>query len=309
MFKDNSEVFEALREYKRERADAPTPRILDVLDLEQLEVNLYRGKVIPSTLKRTFGGQVAAQCLVAATRTVGAEYGVHSLHGYFLRPGNSDQPMVYEVDRLKDGRAFCSRSVKAIQDGKAVFVMQASFHVRDDYGPEHSDIMRTVPDPETIVVNPDDMPPFRRALMSEWGEWDIRVVPPDQYEHNKYTPSQQVVWFRSKAALPDEDTLHVCTLAYMSDMTLLSSAIVPHDHQDVQEASLDHAMWFLRPFRADEWLLYDQVSPSAHAGRGLTHGRIFNQAGDLVAVATQEGLTRFARGTAPLVPFKQNIDS
>ena len=145
--------------------------------------------------------------------------------------------------------------------------------------------------------------------MREWADWDIRVVPDDQFEHNKYTPSQQLVWFRCKDRLPDNETFHVCTLAYMSDMTLLSSALVPHPGVEVQEASLDHAMWFMRPFRADEWLLYDQISPSAHAGRALTHGRIFNQKGELVAVVTQEGLTRsLAPGVEP-VPVATNFDA
>ena len=182
-------------------------------------------------------------------------------------------------------------------------MMQASFHRRGDTGIEHSDTMRDVPDPEGVVVDVSTMPRARRLLFAEWSDWDIRVVPADQYSHNPYTPSQQVVWFRSKERLPDDETFHVSTLAYMSDMTLLSSAKVPHPGVKLQEASLDHAMWFLRPFRADEWLLYDQVSPSAHAGRALTHGRIFNRAGDLVAVVTQEGLTRHLPPGVEPVPF------
>lgn len=286
----------------------PQPRILDVLDLERIDRDIYRGQVIPTRLGRTFGGQVAAQTLVAATRTVGPEYSVHSIHGYFVAPGNPDKPTTFLVDRIRDGRSFVSRHVKAVQDGEAIFVMQASFHVRNDDGPEHSDIMRTVPDPEDIPAEVDESRTVRKALMREWKEWDIRIVPPEQYEHNKYTPSQQVVWFRSKAKLPDDETLHICTLAYMSDMTLLSSALVPHGHEKVQEASLDHAMWFLRPFRADEWLLYDQVSPSAHAGRALTHGRIFNQKGDLVAMVTQEGLTRHLLPGKTGVPLREESE-
>lgn len=281
------------------------PRIIDVLDLERVDRDIYRGQVIPSKLARTFGGQVAAQALVAATNTVDETKGVHSLHAYFLAPGNPDIPTTYLVDRVRDGRSFASRSVKAVQDGRAIFIMQASFHVRDDEGPEHSDVMRAVPDPDSIVVDPERMTDTRRKLMEEWSDWDIRFIDPDQFEHNKYTASQQVVWFRSKQALPDDETFHICTLAYMSDMTLLSSALVPHQSEDVQEASLDHAMWFLRPFRADEWLLYDQISPSAHAGRALTHGRLFNQRGDLVAVVTQEGLTRTLREGKNAVPFKK----
>ena len=148
------------------------------------------------------------------------------------------------------------------------------------------------------------MPVSSRALLEEWGDWEIHVVPPEKYEHNKYTPSQQVVWFRSKRPLPDDERFHVCTLAYMSDMTLLHSSLVPHPGHKVQMASLDHAMWFLRPFRADDWLMYDQVSPSAHAGRALTHGRIFDRAGNLVAMVTQEGLTRTLRPGSQSIPVK-----
>lgn len=281
------------------------PKILDVLDLERIDRDIFRGSPLPSKLARTYGGQVAAQALVAATRTVSEDFAVHSLHGYFVGPGNPDAATVFLVDRVRDGRSFVSRSVKVVQDGKAIFSMQASFHIRDDHGPQHSDEMRAVPDPESIAVDTESLTRVQRLFRDEWADWDVRIVPPEDYEHNKYTASQQVVWFRTKSKLPDIDTLHVCTLAYMSDMTLLSSALVPHRPAEFQEASLDHAMWFLRPFRADEWLLYDQVSPSAHGGRALTHGRIFNQQGDLVAVVTQEGLTRTLRDGAQSVPLKE----
>lgn len=279
------------------------PDIREVLDLERIDRDIFRGPVIESVLQRTFGGQVAGQALAAATRTVDAEFAVHSLHAYFVGPGRPHIPTTYLVDRIRDGRSFVHRDVRAVQDGRTIFMMQASFHRRGDTGIEHSDTMRDVPDPEDVVVDVSTMPRARRLLFAEWSDWDIRVVPADQYSHNPYTPSQQVVWFRSKERLPDDETFHVSTLAYMSDMTLLSSAKVPHPGVKLQEASLDHAMWFLRPFRADEWLLYDQVSPSAHAGRALTHGRIFNRAGDLVAVVTQEGLTRHLPPGVEPVPF------
>lgn len=276
--------------------------IQQVLDLELIDRNIYRGPVIPSKLQRTFGGQVAAQALVAATRTVEPEYRVHSLHGYFVAPGNPDKPTTYLVDRIRDGRSFCSRQVKAVQDGKPTFVMQASFHQRGQTGPVHSDAMREVPMPEEIPADSSQLAPsFRMLIDDEWSDWDIRVVPESAYQHNRYTESQQVVWFRSKNPLPDSETFHICTLAYMSDMTLLQSALVPHPDAKVMVASLDHAMWFLRPFRADEWLLYDQVSPSASDGRGLTHGRIFDRSGNLVAIVTQEALTR------TLEPGQQSI--
>ncbi|PRQ11983.1 acyl-CoA thioesterase II [Corynebacterium sp. 13CS0277] len=280
-----------------------TGKIFSVLDVEQIDRDIFRGPVVSSLLQRTFGGQVAAQTLVAATRTVDPAYKVHSLHGYFVAPGKSDMPTTFLVDRIRDGRSFASRQVKAVQDGRAIFIMQASFHRDGDTGIEHSDIMRTVPDPEDIVMDVSTLRANTQILLEEWSDWDIRVVPSDQFVHNPYSPSQQVVWFRSKAHLPDDDTFHVCTLAYMSDMTLLHSALVPHEGVEVQEASLDHAMWFLRPFRADEWLLYDQVSPSAANGRALTHGRIFDRQGNLVAVVTQEGLSRTLAPGVPSLPF------
>ena len=278
-------------------------RINRVLDLEQVDRDIFRGTVIESALLRTFGGQVAAQALVAATRTVEPGFSVHSLHGYFIAAGRSDRPTVFLVDRIRDGRSFCSRQVKAIQDGKNLFTMSASFHRSGDHGIEHSDQMREVPDPEDIVMDTSGMRESFRALLEEWSDFDIRVVDPSQYRQNPYTASQQVVWLRSRTPLPDDETAHVCTLAYMSDMTLLQSALVPHAGVEVQEASLDHAMWFLRPFRADDWLLYDQVSPSASGGRALTHGRIFDRSGNLVAVVTQEGLARTLRPGTQSIPM------
>lgn len=271
-----------------------------ILGLERIDNDIYRGSAVESPLTRTFGGQVAAQALVAATETIDdADKAVHSLHGYFVAPGKTSEPTVYLVDRIRDGRSFAARQVRAIQNGETIFSMQASFHRRGDVGPEHSDVMRDVPDPDDLPTDGSTLPVSSRALLDEWGDWDIRVVPPTEYEHSTYTSGQQVVWFRSKRKLPDDDTFHVCTLAYMSDMTLLHSSLVPHPGHKVQMASLDHAMWFLRPFRADEWLLYDQVSPSASAGRALTRGRIFDRAGNLVAMVTQEGLTRTHRDETP----------
>lgn len=281
--------------------------INEVLNLELIDRNIYRGPIVPSKLTRTFGGQVAAQALVAATRTVEPEYKVHSLHGYFVGPGNPDKHTTYLVDRVRDGRSFCSRQVKAVQDGQATFIMQASFHRRGQVGPEHSDLMRRVPMPEEIQPDSSRVRPAYRMLVDdEWSDWDIRVVPKEDYDENPYTASQQVVWFRSKTALPDDETMHICTLAYMSDMTLLQAALVPHPEAKVMVASLDHSMWFLRPFRADEWLLYDQISPSASDGRGLTHGRIFDRDGRLVAVVTQEGLTRTLEPGQQPIPKRED---
>ena len=222
-----------------------------------------------------------------------------------MRPGDATTPVIFQIDPIKEGGSFTSRHVTAIQDGTPIFSMQCSFHRRADTGIEHSDDMRAVPNPDDIP--PTDtaaLPPSSRALLAEWTDWDIRRVPADRYDHNPYTHSQQLVWFKTKNRLPDDETTHLCTLTYMSDMTLLHTALVPHPNHPVQLASLDHAIWFLRPFRADEWLLYDQISPSAHAGRALTHGRVFNQAGDLVASVTQEGLTRDLRTGQQAVPLK-----
>lgn len=276
-----------------------------ILGLEEIDRDIYRGPVVESTLARTFGGQVAAQALVAATRTVDSAYPVHSLHGYFVAPGDSDRPTIFLVDRIRDGRSFCSRQVKAIQNGETIFSMQASFHRQGEQGVEHADAMRVVPGPEDIVNDLDSLPVSSQKLLKEWADWDIRLVPPSAYAKNLHTASEQVVWFRSKSELPADPTFHVCTLAYMSDMTLLHGALTPHPGAEVQMASLDHAMWFLRPFRADEWLLYDQRSPSAANGRALTHGRIFNRQGDLVAIVNQEGLIRKLREGASTIPMKE----
>ena len=266
--------------------------IESILSLETIDDDIYRGAAVSTPRRRTFGGQVAAQALVAAVNTVEPDKHVHSLHGYFLRGGKPHQPTIFLVDRIRDGRSFTTRSVRAVQDGETIFSMQASFHVRDDHGPEHSDAMRQVPQPEELKpVTAEDFY-GDPVLLEEWAGWDLRIVDPKDYDHNTYTASQQVVWFKSKKQLPDDETFHVCSLAYMSDMTLLYSSLVPHPGHRVQMASLDHAMWFLRPFRTDDWLLYDQISPSAGGARGLTHGRIFNRQGDLVAIVTQEGLIR-----------------
>ncbi|MCS5479083.1 acyl-CoA thioesterase II [Corynebacterium sp. YIM 101645] len=280
-------------------------QIEHILGLERIDRDIFRGPAADSKLPRTFGGQVAAQALVAATETIERDLTVHSLHGYFVAPGKSADPTIFLVDRIRDGGSFASRQVRAVQDGETIFSMQASFHRRDDAGPEHSAIMRDVPGPEELTQDGSTLPVSSRALLEEWGDWDIHVVPSTDYERDKYSPGQQVVWFRSRRPLPDDETFHICTLAYMSDMTLLHSAMVPHPDHRAQMASLDHAMWFLRPFRADEWLLYDQVSPSAHGGRALTHGRIFDRAGNLVAVVTQEGLTRTLREGGEVIPTRR----
>ncbi|WP_431817209.1 acyl-CoA thioesterase [Gordonia jacobaea] len=269
--------------------------IEEILQVERIEKDIYRGGAFESFLQRTFGGQVAGQALVSATRTVDDSYTVHSLHGYFLRPGNPDIPAVFLVDRIRDGRSFCTRRVTGIQNGEAIFTMSASFHVGGDEGIEHQDRMPPAPDPESLPDRADSESDDESSVLKEWQNFDLRVVPRDEMVTNPYLAAQQRVWFRYRHRLPDDQTIHVCTLAYMSDMTLLGSSKVPHPGIEPQAASLDHAMWFMRPFRADEWLLYDQNSPSAGGGRALTQGRIFDRDGRLVAAVTQEGLSRTGR--------------
>ncbi len=277
--------------------------IEEILDLEQLEVNIYRGGVFsPESgfMQRTFGGHVAGQSLVSAVGTVGAEFQVHSLHGYFLRPGDAKAPTVYLVERLRDGGSFCTRRVSAVQHGKTIFSMSASFQT-DQEGIEHQDAMPSAPPP-------DDVPGFVRkggvfddASFAQFAEWDVRLVPNEEMTLLPGKVSQQQVWFKHRDPLPDDSVLHICALTYLSDLTLLGSAQVhhPEERQHLMIASLDHAMWFMRPFRADEWLLYDQSSPSACGGRSLTQGKLFNQSGQMVAAVMQEGLTRYQRGYTP----------
>lgn len=268
--------------------------IEEALEIEQIERDIFRGASTKTQLPRTFGGQVAGQALVSAVRTVEPRYQVHSLHGYFLRPGNPVEPTVYLVDRIRDGRSFCTRRVTGVQNGEAIFTMSASFHVGDD-GPEHQDEMPSAPPPEGLPDAKTTMSPERLWAMREWEHWDIRTVPQEQVSRRNGLAAQQQVWFRYRHPLPDDPLFHVCTLAYMSDMTLLGSSKVPHPDEPTQNASLDHAMWFFRPFKADDWLLYDQQSPWAGFGRALTGGRIWNREGQVVAAVVQEGLIRNLR--------------
>ena len=269
------------------------PSLSQVTDIERIDRDLYRGEPMDSKLLRTYGGQIACQTLTAAVRTVEDDRSVHSLHGYFLRAGDPKKSTVFTVDRVRDGRSFSTRRVSALQEGEVIFSMSASFQVGGQEGFEHQDQMPEVVGPEELTNIRDlDLGGQPRAFFDEWTEWDIRFIPADQQKLYPVLAAQQRVWFRYTGELSDAPNDHVCALAYMSDMTLLGSARVPHPGVEIQEASLDHAMWFQRPFRADEWLLYDQTSPSATLGRSLTQGRIFDSNGNLVAAVTQEGLTR-----------------
>jgi acyl-CoA thioesterase-2 len=240
---------------------------------------------------------------VAATRTI-EEPGrlVHSLHGYFLRPGDPTVPIVYEVDRIRDGRSFTTRRVVAIQHGKAIFNLQCSFHAMEA-GPDHQIEMPTdLPSPESLPDFKTRMEPYKDRL----GEWydrprpiDIRHIDGDPFSREGRPASGQRVWLRAAGRLPDDPTLHACIVTYASDMTLLDTTVLPFglpwDSPNVQMASLDHGMWFHRPFRADEWLLYDQTSFSTGAGRGLAGGAIFRMDGTLAVTVVQEGLVRIGQ--------------
>lgn len=277
--------------------------IEQILGLEQLEVNIYRGSIFnPESgfLARTFGGHIAGQALVSAVRTVDPKFHVHSLHGYFLRPGDATKPAVYLVARPRDGGSFCTRAVNVVQDGEIIFSMGASFQT-GQAGIEHQDEMPAVVGPDDIAPDTSEGGLFGEGGLAQFAEWDIRRVPRDRITVQPGKASQQQVWFRHKDPLPDDPLLHICALAYMSDLTLLGSshAAHPEERSHLMIASLDHAMWFMRPFRVDEWLLYDQNSPSASGGRALTQGAIFNQRGQMVAFVVQEGLTRYERGYTP----------
>lgn len=277
-------------------------RLVALLDLERIEEDIFRGVSPPEAPVRVFGGQVAGQALVAAGRTVPAERRVHSLHAYFIRPGETSIPIVYQVDRIRDGRSFTTRRVVAIQRGKGIFSLSASFQL-DEPGLDHADDMPEVPAPETLPTLGEcaaavggEVPLFARVPRPV----DVRYVddPPwarrdgPRVAHNR-------VWMRADGRLPDEELLHVCVLTYASDLTLLDSVFARHGvapHPDrMLVTSLDHALWFHRRFRADEWLLYDVTSPSASGGRGLAAGRFFAQDGRLVATVVQEGLMRVPR--------------
>jgi len=274
--------------------------LVHLLDLETIEVNIFRGLSPDDDRQRIFGGQVAGQALVAAARTVDADRSVHSLHSYFLRPGDPTVPVLYEVDRIRDGRSFTTRRVVAIQHGRPIFNLAASFQVAEE-GFEHLADMPDVPDPDTLPSRFDEWK--ANGLAEEWAKRphpiDFRYVTASPFHRDVELPPVQQVWFRTDGHLPDDPVLHTCLLTYASDMTLLDTTLLPHGtgsmDPSLRMASLDHAMWFHGPFRADEWLLYDQHTPAAANGRGLASGRVFTLDGRLVASVMQEGLIRRAK--------------
>lgn len=271
--------------------------VLALLDLEAIEVNIFRGLSPDEDRQRTFGGQVAGQALMAAVRTVD-NGSVHSLHSYFLRPGDPNAPILYEVDRIRDGRSFATRRVVAIQHGRAIFNLQASFHVIEA-GFEHQATMPDVPPPESLPsraeVRASDPDVFPTYWTDRPRPIDLRYVTDLPYRFKEGREPKQTVWMKADGVMPDDPILHTCMLAYLSDMTLLDTGILPHIspyRDDMMNASLDHMMWFHRPFRADDWMLYDMDSPSASGGRGFNRGQVFAQDGTLIASVAQEGLMR-----------------
>jgi acyl-CoA thioesterase-2 len=286
-------------------AEAPkhsaVAQLLSILDLEPLEHNLFRGRSPQVGWQRVFGGQVIGQALVACCRTVESRQ-PHSLHAYFLLAGDPSVPIIYEVDRIRDGKSFTTRRVVAIQHGRPIYAMTVSFHVQEE-GFDHRVPMPAVPPPEQLpseqeikqTVLPMMPDPVRKYYERE-RPIELRPVEFGRYLGQRQAGDKFHVWIRTTGPLPDDPAIHQCVLAYASDMTLLDTSLIPHGktvfQKEIQPASLDHALWFHRPFRADDWLLYAQDSPSAHGARGFSRGLIFARDGTLVASVAQEGLIR-----------------
>ena len=274
--------------------------LVELLDLEAIEVNIFRGVQPDEERQRVFGGQVAGQALVAAARTIDEpDRHVHSLHAYFLRPGDPAVPILYEVDRLRDGRSFTTRRVVAIQHGRPIFNLQASFHTPEPGLDHQVTAPADVPRPEDLPNFKERMAPHRKRI----GVWydvprpiDTRYAPPDPAIEPGVKADGQLVWMRANGTLPDDPVLHACIVTYASDMTLLDTTLRPFGlssiTDDMMMASLDHAMWFHRPFRADDWLLYEQRAISSSSARGLSGGSIFTSDGRLAISVVQEGLIR-----------------
>ena len=278
--------------------------VVSQLDLEQIELNLFRGQSENLGTPRVFGGQVIGQALVAALRTV-SERHCHSLHGYFLRPGDPNKPILYEVDRIRDGKSFATRRVVAIQSGEAIFNMACSFQVLED-GLSHARTMPDVPKPddlpderELIEARLDSLPEAMREMMQRERPIELKRVEPIDYANPKKMAPKQHTWFRAKYPLGDDVALHQCMLAYASDMGILSTCTLPHGRSfmtGLMTASLDHAMWFHRPFSFDEWILFEQDSPASGGARGFNRGTMFTEQGVPVATVAQEGLIRDVAG-------------
>jgi acyl-CoA thioesterase-2 len=276
--------------------------LLATLTLEPLEDNLFRGPRASEGWQRVYGGQVLAQSLVAAALTVDPSRSIHSLHGYFLLAGDPEREIIYDVERIRDGGSFTTRRVRGIQHGRAIFSMSGSFHKQED-GYDHQSPMPNVPSPESLPSAKKlmsgvlaNLPENMRAYWRREHPIDVRIVDASRYASREPQAPQQSIWLKANGALPDTPYIHQAILAYASDFTLLDTALIAHGKllfdRDIQLASLDHAMWFHRPFRADQWLLYVQDSPSAFGARAYCRGAIFDREGRLAASTVQEGLMR-----------------
>jgi acyl-CoA thioesterase II len=283
---------------------AAVQELLKILDIEPLEVNLFRGRSPQVGWQRVFGGQVIGQALVAACRTVEGRL-AHSMHAYFLLPGDPKVPIIYDVERTRDGKSFSTRLVKAIQHGQPIFTMSVSFH-NSEGGLDHQAKMPDVPMPEDLPSESEirerilpQMPDPVRKYYERERPIELRPVEFERYRGKKFDDGRFNVWIRTTGRLPDDPAIHQCVLSYASDMTLLDTALVPHGRtlfeKDFMAASLDHALWLHRPFRADDWLLYSQDSPNLQGGRGFARGLIFKRDGTLAASVAQEGLIRERR--------------
>ncbi len=275
-----------------------TQRLVELLDLERLDTDLFRGQQPETIRQRVYGGQVAAQALIAASRTVEEGFSVHSLHSYFLLPGDYTIPIIYDVERIRDGKSFTTRRVLARQHGRPIYYQTVNFQ-RPEEGLEHQDVMPEVKAPEEGLDLMELMTERGSddGLSKEWAALDVRWIGNSAYglDPDPMHPSKTQVWIRVDGRLTDDPMEHLATFTYASDVSLLGATLAAHPDNGpdkVQMASLDHTIWFHRPFRADEWWLYDQWSPSASGARGLALGRIFTQDGTLVATVAQEGLIR-----------------
>jgi acyl-CoA thioesterase-2 len=282
--------------------------LLQILDLETLEHNLFRGSQPKASLNRVFGGQVIAQSLVAASRTVDtSDRRPHSLHAYFLIGGDPKIPIVYEVDRIRDGKSFTTRNVKAIQHGQAIFAMSVSFHV-EEQAFDHQMQMPDVPMPDQLETDAEirrnamNIPENVRRFFERERPIEFKPIDLVRYSGVKIPDGKFRIWIRCKERLPDDPAIHQCVLAYASDMALLDASLIPHGRsvfdKRIMAASLDHALWFHRPFRADEWMLYAQDSPNNFGARGFSRGLLFAADGKLIASVAQEGMTRERREPA-----------
>lgn len=283
-------------------SQAATSNLVAALKLERLEDNLFRGISLQQTWQRVYGGQVLGQAISAACQTVDAPRTTHSLHGYFLLGGDPQAPIVYDVENLRDGGSFSTRRVKAIQHGSIIFTMSASFHDPEP-GLDHHAEMPDVPPPDELLSAQilfsraaDKLPASMQAYWSRPQPIEMRPIDIQRYLKREARPPVQYIWLRASGRLPEVPAVHQSVLAYASDFTLLDTALIAHGKllfdRDMQLASLDHAMWFHRSFRMDDWLLYAQDSPNAHGSRGFCRGQLFSRNGELVASTAQEGLMR-----------------